>query len=304
MKAMRALALPFLIAAATLTALACRNEPPSVRSETDPALAQPGTGADSPDAQGPYAVASELERERQLAERERAVAEREAAVAQREAAARPAARPVARRAAPRRAPAPAVERYEEPVYEAPVRRTRARSYGTVTVPGGTSLEVALLDSLSSATAAPGDSVRARVASDIYEDGRVAIPAGSELAGVVSEAVPLRRVGGRARLGLEFDRLELPSGESVPISADYLAIGKSETGKDAATIGGATVAGAVLGREVGGRRHRDRSTAIGAVVGAAAGTAIANRTRGREIRLPAGTVLNVALDGSVSVRAAG
>jgi hypothetical protein len=248
-------------------------------------------------------VASELERERLLAERERLVAEREAAVAQREAA-RPAARPAVRRAAPRPAPAPAVERYEEPVYEAPVRSTRARSYDTVTVPGGTALEVALLDSLSSATAAPGDSVRARVASDVYEDGRVAIPAGSELAGVVSEAVPLRRVGGRARLGLEFDRLELPSGESVPISADYLAIGKSETGKDAATIGGATVAGAVLGREVGSRRHRDRSTAIGAVVGAAAGTAIANRTRGREIRLPAGTVLNVALDGSVAVRAAG
>jgi len=305
MKAIRALAIPFLIAAITLTTLACRNEPPSVRSETDPALAQPGTGVDSPDAQGPYPVATELERERQLVERERAVAEREAAVAQREAAARPAARPAARRAAPapRRAPAPAVERYEEPVYEAPVRRA-SRSYGTVTVPGGTSLEVALLDSISSATAAPGDSVRARVASDVYEDGRVAIPAGSELAGVVSEAVPLRRVGGRARLGLEFDRLELPSGESVPISADYLAIGKSETGKDAATIGGATVAGAVLGREVGSRRHRDRSTAIGAVVGAAAGTAIANRTRGREIRLPAGTVLNVALDGSVSVRAAG
>ncbi len=303
MMKMRAVALVLMIAPAAVGVLACRNdEPPSVRSEVDPASGQ--VGADYPDAQGPYSVATELEREQQLAERERAVAEREAEVAKREAAVRPAARraPDQRRAAaPAPAPAPAVERYEEPVYEAPVRRTR--SYGTVTVPGGTSLEVALLDSLSSATAAPGDSVRARVSSDVYEDGRLAIPAGSEVVGVVTEAVPLRRVGGRARLGLEFDRLELPSGESVPISADYLAIGKSETGKDAATIGGATVAGAVLGREVGSRRHRDRSTAIGAVVGAAAGTAIANRTRGREIRLPAGTVLNVALEGSVAVRAA-
>jgi hypothetical protein len=302
MTKMRAVALLLTIAPATLGLLACGDdEPPSVRD--DMAAGQLGAGADSPDAQGPYAVAQELERERErlLAEREAAVAEREAAVAKREAAVRPAAQ---RAPAPRRAPAPTrvVERYEEPVYEAPVRRTR--SSGAVTVPGGTSLELSLLDSLSSATAVPGDSVRARVSSDVYEDGRLAIPAGSEVVGVVSEAVPLRRVGGRARLGLEFNRLELPSGESVPISADYLQIGKSETGKDVATIGGATVAGAVLGREIGGRRDRDRNTAIGAVVGAATGTAIANRTRGREIQLPAGTVLNVALDGSVAVRAAG
>ena len=237
--------------------------------------------------------ASLAERERDLQEREAELArrEREADLARREAAL--AAR---ERSASRPAPEPAPERvadYDDEPAERPARRA-----SSVTVPAGTTLEVELLETVSSQTSQVGDSVRARVSGSVHEDGVNAIPAGSEVIGVVSDAQALRRVGGRARLGIDFTELVLPDGQTVPISASYSQIGKSETAKDAATIGAGAAAGGILGKQVGKDR---RGTVIGAIVGAAAGTAIANRTKGRQVTLPAGTSLSVSLQDSVTVR---
>jgi Glycine zipper 2TM domain len=236
--------------------------------------------------------ASLTERERDLREREAELArrEREADLARREAEL--AAR---ERSAARAAAEPAPERtvdYDEPA-ERPVRRA-----SSVTVPAGTTLDVELLETVSSQTSQVGDTVRARVAGSVHEDGVNAIPAGSEVIGVVSDAQALRRVGGRARLAIDFTELVLPSGQTVPIAASYSQIGKSETGKDAATIGAGAAAGGILGKQIEGDR---RGTVIGAIVGAAAGTAIAAKTKGRQVTLPAGTSLSVSLQDSVTVR---
>jgi len=131
-------------------------------------------------------------------------------------------------------------------------------------------------------------------TDVTADGLVAIPAGARVIGVVTEAVPLKRIGGRARLGLELDRLVLPDGSEQPISAALAEASRSETGKDAATIGGAA-AGAILGRATAGRSDREKSTIIGTLLGAAAGTVIASRTEGEEITIPEGTFVTLALD---------
>ncbi|MGH9361194.1 MAG: hypothetical protein ACRD2T_04700, partial [Thermoanaerobaculia bacterium] len=114
----------------------------------------------------------------------------------------------------------------------------------------------------------------------------------------SDAQALRRVGGRARLAIDFTELVLPSGQSVPISASYSQIGKSETAKDAATIGGAAAGGAILGKAI---EKDKRGAVIGAIVGTAAGTAIATKTKGRQVTLPAGTSLSLSLQDSVTVR---
>ncbi|HEX9669298.1 MAG TPA: glycine zipper domain-containing protein [Thermoanaerobaculia bacterium] len=227
-----------------------------------------------------------------VAERERNLQEREAELARREREAALAAR---ERSAARAAAEPAPERtadYDEPA-ERPVRRA-----SSVTVPAGTTLEVELLETVSSQTSQVGDSVRARVSGSVHEDGVNAIPAGSEVIGVVSDAQALRRVGGRARLAIDFTELVLPSGQTVPISASYSQIGKSETAKDAATIGAGAAAGGILGKQIEKDR---RGTVIGAIVGAAAGTAIAAKTKGRQVTLPAGTSLSVSLQDSVTVR---
>lgn len=165
----------------------------------------------------------------------------------------------------------------------------------VTVPTGTVVEVAFLDSVSSKESQPGDSFRARVIQDVMQDGLAVIPAGSVVVGTVVEAVPLKkRIGGKARLVLEFSKLELTSGRSTAISAAFAELGKSETKRDAATIGGAAAGGALLGRILK-KKDRDKGALIGAVIGAAAGTAIAARTEGEEVLIDSGTQISLQLN---------
>jgi hypothetical protein len=132
-----------------------------------------------------------------------------------------------------------------------------------------------------------------------EDGEVAIPAGSEILGEVTEAVPLRKVGGQAKLALRFTDLVLPSGKTVPIDASFVQQGRNETSKDAATIGGAAAGGAILGRILN-KGSRGKGAVIGAIIGAAAGTAIASKTPGEEVVISTGSVLSVRLDDSIRV----
>src|SRR5262245_13027008 len=107
-----------------------------------------------------------------------------------------------------------------------------------TVPPGTLLQLELVDSVSSQGSAPGDSVQARVVDDIRVDGQVVIPANSQVSGRVVSARGLKKIGGRALLSLEFTSVETASGEA-PIRAAWSRLGKSETKKDVAIIGGST-----------------------------------------------------------------
>jgi outer membrane lipoprotein SlyB len=164
----------------------------------------------------------------------------------------------------------------------------------VTVPEGTELGVMFLDGVSSAASQAGDTFRVRITEDIIQDEVPAIPAGSVITGTVLEAVSLKKIGGKAKLALEFNRLELPSGRTALIDASFATEGKSETKKDAATIGGAAAGGALLGRIVK-KKDKGKGALIGAIVGAAAGTAIAAKTEGEEVELPAGTELDLVLN---------
>jgi type IV secretory pathway VirB10-like protein len=255
-------------------------------------------------------------KERQLAARERRLAQRQAALEARErrlsreesqaaagaagtapgppgaAGESTAAGPAASAAAPDEpgpAPAPAAgseERQPEPV--------------PVTVPAGTSFEVEFTQGLASNTSSAGETFRARIVSDVRRDGAVAIPAGSEVLGVVTDAVGARRIGGQAKLTVKFTDLVLPSGSTVPLRASFVEEGKSRAGRDAATIGGSTAGGALLGRILS-NGSRTRGTIIGALVGAAVGTAIAAKTAGEEVVIPEGSVVSLKLDEPLAVK---
>jgi hypothetical protein len=215
---------------------------------------------------------------------------------------RPAPAPAAPKpASPRRTDSQGAGRgsWDAPMESTSQQPTRA---GTVmrNLPAGQELQVVLLDDLSSAISKPGDSFRASVSQSVMAEGGVAIPSGAVLRGTVVEAVPLNpKIGGRAKLVLDFDRLELPSGETVPVNATLEQVGKSETAKDAATIAGATAGGAILGRVLKDD-DRKKGTLIGAVVGAATGTAIAAKTQGQEVQMVSGTAVTLKLTDSVSV----
>lgn len=156
---------------------------------------------------------------------------------------------------------------------------------------GTVLNVDVESALSSSTSRVGEEFETRVAEDVRDEtGLVVVPAGSVLLGFVTEARPLRRVGGRAALGLEFDRLVLPSGETIEVRASLMQQGKNKK-RDKFKIAGATIAGAILGQILGGDSE---ATATGAAVGAAASTAAVLRVKGRDIDIPAGSRLEIEL----------
>lgn len=238
-----------------------------------------------------------------LAARERQIARREADLAARERELERQRKEEATAAADEAAPedtgtaeeSPAAEPAPEEPAEAPAPEPEP-----VTVPAGTRMEVEFLNDLSSATSSPGDTFRARVASGVTADGALAIPAGSEVLGVVTEAVPLKKIGGKAKLALRFTDLVLPSGTTVPIRASFVEEGPSETKRDAATIGGAAAGGAVIGRILG-KGNRSKGAVIGAILGAVAGTAIASKTQGEEVTIPSGTAVRLQLDVPVTVR---
>ena len=168
-----------------------------------------------------------------------------------------------------------------------------------TVPSGTELKLELIGPVSSAESRPGEEIQARVIDGIEVDGQVAIPADSSVNGRVVAVHGLKAIGGRAFLSLEFTSIVTPAGE-VPIRAAWSRVGKSETKKDAAIIGGAAAGGALLGRVLNDRDEA-KGTLVGGLLGGAAGTAVAAGTKGEEIRLPSGSLLTVHLRSPVTVK---
>lgn len=295
--------LGLLIAALAVGSFACNRGPEDAPAAEDRTAREEGTGAPGEEVPGEETTDDEYytedtgasavdiedpagdtlaDREAELAARERELARREADLAQRDAAPAPA---------PSAPAAPSEQEWRE--------REPAPAPTPVTVPAGTSFSVELASTLSSETSQVGDRFSARLASPLSVGGQEAAPAGSTVEGRVTEAKALKKIGGRARLALAFDRVVLPDGTSAPLAASLTQVGKSETKKDAATIGGSAAAGAILGRVIGGG-SKSRRSAIGAAAGAAIGTAVAAKTEGETVQLPAGTVLTLALEAPLTV----
>lgn len=206
------------------------------------------------------------------------------------AAQRDPARP--HRVAPPAAPAPGPESDA-----AGAEPTPPRVETSMVVPAGTKILLRLETGVSSQTAAIGDPVRAQVAEAVVVDGTTAIPAGALAYGRVSDAHAIRKIGGQARLAIAFESVAV-SGRTVAIQAAFAREGKSETGKDAATIAAGAAVGTVLGNQA---KHNDRGKVLGGLIGAGVGTAIAASTPGETIELGAGTTLRLTLRSDAEVR---
>jgi hypothetical protein len=187
--------------------------------------------------------------------------------------------------------------HADPVLDVP-QPVRPPSYrSAASVPAGTPIEIRLGETLSTKTTAAGERFTGSVVDPVVIDGRTVIPAGALVQGVVTESLRSKRIGGRARMGLELTSISL-RGRQRRISGDYLALGKKQTTRDTATIAGATAGGAVLGRILGHRRGDEADgTLVGAAVGGAVGTGVALSNRAH-VTLPAGTTLTVTLDSAV------
>ena len=183
------------------------------------------------------------------------------------------------------------------------------------IPQGAHVLLRMVNSVSTRTAQAGDTVYMQTASPIAAEGRIIVPVGSYVNGVVSDARRSGRVTGRAELGLHIDSLTLPGGQTVKISPHLSSVDSDKSDQkvltnenqikqgaskmqDAARI--AILAG--TGASIGGIADRSWSGAgIGAGAGGAAGLATVLLTRGREVELKEGSTFDVVFDRPISIQ---
>jgi hypothetical protein len=163
-----------------------------------------------------------------------------------------------------------------------------------TLPAGQELDVRLSDRLSSETARVEERFRATTVVDVVQDGRVLVPAGSPVEGVVSSVDKAGRLDRRGSLTLAFDRLRV-RGREHRIRASTTGIFESGGLRD--DVGTAGV-GAGVGGVVGGLLGGLKGAIIGAAIGA--GGAIA-ATEGRDVTIPAGAIVRIRMDSPVRIR---
>ena len=177
----------------------------------------------------------------------------------------------------------------------PEARILDRSF---TVPAGTLLRVRLQNSLGSDVSRIEDPVRGQLVDSIVVDGKAVVPAGSAVLGSVTQAVRSGKVKGRARLGLRFHTLTpLHDDDRYRIATrSWTSIAPATKKKDAAEIGIPAAGGAIIGGLIGGKK----GAAIGGAAGGGAGAAVVLTTRGKEVRLPRGSVVAVRLTAPVTL----
>lgn len=199
--------------------------------------------------------------------------------------------------------------------ESGLQRTEAATPGDYVVDRGSKIPLNLMNTLSSKQAAEGDRVYLETMFPVLVNGKIVIPPGSYVAGTVTQVKRPGRVKGRGELYLRFDSLTLPNGvtrdfrarvggmegggDNEPDRSEGKIKGGGSKGDDARTIGQAAqmgtmvggIAGAVSGRPITG-------IAGGAAGGAAAGLAGVLLTRGPDVVLPKGSMVEMVLDRSL------
>jgi hypothetical protein len=163
---------------------------------------------------------------------------------------------------------------------------------------GTRIATTATGTVSSETNGPGDHLVVRVARDVSDStGTVVIPAGAEITLTIREMAPAPNKGEKGTLTFSVGDITI-NGETHDLDAEVVdyayamkgtGVGAEEVGKTAA--GG--VAGAIIGRTVGG----EKGTIPGANWGGAAGAAIADYSQDRNIVVAAGNRVTLELTGA-------
>jgi hypothetical protein len=175
--------------------------------------------------------------------------------------------------------------------------TPVAQFKEITIPSGTTLRLDLGTAVASDTSRVEEPVRATLRSPVTINGVVALPAGSEVTGIVSAADGAGRVKGRAHLALRFDAIRA-NGESYDVKTSGFAdTARATKKKDAEKIAIGAGAGAALGAILGG----GGGAAKGAAIGGAGGTGVVLATKGEEVRLGPGANITTRLTAPLTVR---
>jgi len=200
-----------------------------------------------------------------------------------------------------RARGDAIGGYTPPAVYGERDRDRPQPYGTVgrsarpnEVPVGTEFDVRLQNSLSSGTAQVEDRFQATTLVDLMQGDRVLVPAGSMMRGVVSSVTRAGHIERKGSMTVVFDQVTV-HGRSYPIRATVEQALESEgISGETTRIGAGAGVGAIIGAILGGAKGALAGILIG-------GGGVIAGTEGKDVELPAGTMLRVRLDSPLIVR---
>ncbi|MGI9037634.1 MAG: hypothetical protein ACR2GQ_02120 [Gemmatimonadota bacterium] len=165
------------------------------------------------------------------------------------------------------------------------------------IASGTQFEVQLQQTLSTKTTKPGDRWSGVVSRDVTDGQHVLLQRGSVVTGEVTKSGNVEMDGeSRKVLALNPNKLEV-GGQTYTISADVVKAKTKNnrdlvTGENIAIVGGGALAGTLLGELL------LDNAALGAILGAAGGSAVAVARSDTDIELEQGTVLTLELDRAV------
>lgn len=167
----------------------------------------------------------------------------------------------------------------------------------LTVPAGTVLMIRTNEPLSTNTNQVGDQFTGTLEQPLVVNGWVVARHGQTVVGKVKSIQKAGRIKGVSQLGVELTDVTLVDGSQAPILTElWRGSGGTSHGADAATIGGTTALGAIIGSAA----DWGRGAAIGAGVGAAAGIGAVLLTRGRPTVIPPESQLTFRLVDPVKV----
>jgi type IV secretion system protein VirB10 len=186
----------------------------------------------------------------------------------------------------------------------------AAASGEYVVPAGTHILLSLRNAVDTKHSRQGDRVYLETVYPVSAGGRIVIPKGSFVTGVVSDAKQAG-IKSKGQLYIKFDSLTLPNGVSRDFTSrlsnadspdgkvdrdEGKITGQRDTGRDAKT----TATGAAIGATVGGVAGSAAGApmtgvGIGAAAGAAAGLAGVLTKHKADAGLPRGTTVEMVTD---------
>jgi len=179
---------------------------------------------------------------------------------------------------------------------------------------GTKIPLVLKHAISTKSAREGDSVYAETSFPVVVNGRVVVPAGTYVQGVITRTQRAGRVKGRSELLVHFTSMIFPSGYTVMLPGAVDNVPGSETstmkdeegtmlgeggkGKDATRVASTTATGAAIGGIAA--RGGGKGVAIGGGAGAAVGLATMLFSRGPDLRLESGSTVEMVLERPITI----
>jgi hypothetical protein len=167
----------------------------------------------------------------------------------------------------------------------------------ITIAAGTPVTIRLQNTISSATAQPGDMFDFTLIEPLVVNGRTVASSGAAGVGRVVAAKASGRLHNAGYLRIAMSSIEV-DGKQVPVQSSSIFLsGGRYVKRNTAIIGGSAAGGAVVGGLLGG----GKGALIGAGVGAGAGTATAAATGKKEVTFAAERALTFKITQPVTVQ---